>query len=228
MTNFDLSKFELETFYKDSNLRSFFKTHKNSKIYLFYLELRDILWSLQIENGMIVINQRKKTYEFDVTNRTIKNWLFELQKFGFIEFKYKRFDLCYIQMKDYTKLQILYPKTHKENGEPIFPSRFYKDVQLIIKNTIKDFKDKTLMFENEKVVVCDFSNRNELSFTQSIYIKTKLLNDEQFEHNITYENLVGKSLPNLKCNFAQAIIKKRIKKALEDCSDLYKSIELAS
>lgn len=225
---FDLSRFELQTFHNNSNLRSFFKTYKNSKIYLFYLELKDILWDLQAKNGMIVINQRKKTYEFDVTDRTIKNWLYELQELGFIEFKYKKFDLCYIQMKDYTKLEILYPKTHKENGEPILPSRFYKDVQLIIKNAIKDFKDKTLVFENEKIVVCDFSNRNELSFAQSVYIKTKLLNDEQFEHNITYENLIGQPLPNLKSNFAQAIIKKRVKEALEYCSDCYKSFELAS
>lgn len=225
---FDLSKFELQTFHNNSNLRSFFKTYKNSKIYLFYLELKDILWDLQAKNGMIIINQREKTYEFDVTSRTIKNWLYELQELGFIEFRYKKFDLCYIQMKDYTKLQILYPKTHKENGEPILPSRFYKDVQLIIKNAIKDFKDKTLVFENEKIVVCDFLNRNELSFAQSVYIKTKLLNDEQFEHNITYENLIGKPLPNLKSNFAQAIIKKRIKEALEYCNDSYKSMQLVS
>ncbi|MDO7253087.1 hypothetical protein [Helicobacter cappadocius] len=227
MLDFDLSKFELQTFH-NSNLRSFFKSYKNSKIYLFYAELRDILWNLQIKNGMIAINQRKKTYEFDVTDRTIKNWLYELQELGFLEFKYKRFDLCYIQMKDYTKLQILYPKTHKENGDPIFPSRFYKDVQLIIKNAIKDFKDKTLVFENEEVILCDFSSRNELSFAQSVYVKTKLANDEQFQHNIIYEDLVRQPLPNLKCNFAQAIIKKRIKEALEHCSDSYKKIQLAS
>lgn len=228
LSSFELEKFSLQTFHSNSNLRSFFKTYKNSKIYLFYLELRDILWNLQAENGMIVINQRKKTYEFDVTDRTIKNWLYELQELGFIEFKYKKFDLCYIQMKNYTKLQILYPKIHKENGEPILPSRFYKDVQLIIKNAIKDFKDKTLVFENEKIVVCDFSSRAELSNMQSIYVKTKLADDSHFEHNITYENLVGQPLPNLKSNFAQAIIKKRIKEALEYCSDCYKSIELVS
>lgn len=228
MSEFDISKFELQTFHHDSNLRSFFKSHKNSKVYLFYLELRDILCDLQIKNGLITINQRKKTYEFDVTDRTIKNWLFELQELGFIEFKYKRFDLCYIQMKDYTKLQILYPKTHKENREPILPSRFYKDIQLIIKNAIKNFKDKTLMFENEEIVVCDFSSRNELSFAQSVYLKTKLANDDQFQRNITYENLVGQPLPSLKCNFSHAIIKKRINEALEHCNDLYMQNQIAS
>lgn len=211
--SFELSKFDLQSFYGNSHLRSFFKTYKNSKIYLFYLELRDILWDSHSKNGMIFINQRNQTYKFDVTDRTIKNWLYELQELGFIEFRYKKYDLCYIQMKDYTKVQVLYPK--QTHAEEILPSRFYKDIQLIIKNTIKGFKDKTLVFENEKVLVCDFSNKKELSFMQSVYVKMKLAQDECFERNITYESLVGQPLPSLKCNFHQAIIKKRIKESLE-------------
>ncbi|PAF54127.1 hypothetical protein BKH42_02635 [Helicobacter sp. 13S00482-2] len=90
---FKLEQFELEQFYH-SKIRTFFKSYKNSKIFLFYAELRDILWKLQCKDGLLQINQRNTTYEFDVTSKTIKNWLSELQKLGFLEFKYKKFDLC--------------------------------------------------------------------------------------------------------------------------------------
>ncbi|PAF42186.1 hypothetical protein [Helicobacter sp. 11S03491-1] len=225
--NFDLSQFELERFYH-SAIKSFFKSYKNSKIYLFYEELRDLLWELQNQDGVIYINQRKKTYQFDITSKTVKNWLAELQKLGFLEFKYKIKDICCIQMKNYENLVILNPPAQKESGETLLPKRFYKDVQLIIKNAIKQYKNKTLLIENEKVIVCDFDKKKELALNQSVYLKIKLADDECFEQKITYEHFIGKPLPSLECNFHQAIIKKRIKEALEHSNNCYEQMQLVS
>ncbi|WP_180673919.1 hypothetical protein [Helicobacter sp. 13S00482-2] len=43
-------------------------------------------------------------------------------------------------MKNYEDLEILNPPTQKESGEVILPQRFYKDVQIIIQNAIKEFR----------------------------------------------------------------------------------------
>lgn len=224
---FDLSQFELEHFHY-SKLTNFFKTYKNSKIYLFYSELRNILWEDKPKNGLICINQREKTYNFDVTSKTIKNWLIQLQKLNLIDFKYNFKDVCHIQIKNYENLEILNPPTQKESGEDILPTRFYKNVQLIIKNVIKEYKTKTLLFENEKVFVSEFDNKKELASSQNVYLKIKLTDDECFERQITYEHLVGKPLPSIKCNYHQAIIKKRVNAALHYYNQEYERMQLAS
>lgn len=224
---FDLSQFELERFHY-SKLTNFFKTYKNSKIYLFYSELRNILWEAKPKDGLIFINQREKTYNFDVTSKTIKNWLIQLQKLNLIDFKYNFRDVCYIQIKNYENLEILNPPTQKESGEDILPKRFYKDVQLIIKNAIKEYANKPLLIEDEKVLVSEFDNKKELASSQNVYLKIKLADDECFERQITYEHLVGKPLPSLKCNFHQAIIKKRVNETLEYSRVSYERMQLAS
>ncbi|PAF50644.1 hypothetical protein [Helicobacter sp. 13S00477-4] len=174
MSDFNYSLFDSNSL-RELGVRSFFKVYKNPKVYMFYEELAYLTLKLKPQTGLIVINQSENKYNFDVTDKTIQNWLKHLQKLGLISFKYKKFDLLYLQMKDYTKLKIFEKRIYERTGQPVLPTRFYKDVQLIIKNAIKEFKGKKLLFQGEKLSVCDFSKKHELAFMESVYVNMNVL-----------------------------------------------------
>ncbi|PAF49451.1 hypothetical protein BKH41_01955 [Helicobacter sp. 12S02232-10] len=215
--------FDASIFYnytRDKKLLNFFAGSLNSKIFVFYqyliIEFLDYLESATVKTGTFLIQKQDKSFRFNVTKKTIKNWLFFLQEMGFIRYEYLNFDCVKITLLDYRKIPALNPPTHKENGEEILPSRFYKNIQLILAKVVKDFDGKTLSIEGGEFEVTDFRDKKDLSAMQNVFLRFKDKQNECFETIISYEMLTGKALPSIKCSYHQAIIKKRITTALNN------------
>ncbi|MCQ2925137.1 hypothetical protein JT257_06860, partial [Helicobacter pylori] len=52
----------------------------------------------------------------------------------------------------------------------------------------------------------------------NIFLEFVSVNNPCFSYRLTYEQFVGKKIPNIKCSYQQAIVKKNIYRTLEELS----------
>ncbi|AFI06524.1 hypothetical protein [Helicobacter cetorum] len=220
----DISVFNAEFFLENKDLQAYFAKDKHSKLYTFYTALRNKFVEVLrgktkqkcLNGDTFHINKQDKSYEFDVTQRTVRNWLNILQEQGFIKFSYLKHDLVSVTMLDYTKIEALYPPKVDEYNKEILPNRFYKEAQLRLTHFIRQQQASTFKlndFEGEWVLE-EYSSKKELAKSKELYVKLKQKDNNQVCIPVSYEYLTSKTLPSLKCHFHQNIINKNFRASL--------------
>lgn len=201
----------------DPKLFNFFHNYKNPKIGFFYLYLLN-----NFRHKRFRLKKINLAYEFDVCEKTIKNWLQELMRLGFLCFNAKPKHLVCIQIKNYRQTQAFKDFVL---GRSNLPNRFFKEIALILKhiqqrNLERVVKDKFLNFYS-----LIQSTKNRMQSLQRVIVEFVSEDNPQENRSLTYEQLTQRGLPSIKCAYHRAIIKKRILQALEDYFRFARSLE---
>lgn len=216
--NFDFEIFSARNFFENKDLFSLFAKFKNNKIFNFYIFLRNK--ATEANSHAFYFNRMLEgSYAFEVTLNTVFNWLNDLEKLGLLIYKKLKGDLVWVEMLDYTQAES-YKETINARINQKKPKRFYREVQLRIEKIIKakqESKNKEVLLNGEyqEIIIKEFNNKKELMQNEDVYIRVlEKYKNLIFEKRISYQDLVGKELPNLKCHYHRAIVNKKIKVAL--------------
>lgn len=110
-------------------------------------------------------------------------------------------------MHDFTKIE---DYEHSGlNGESNLPNNFFLGICGYLKKLFKKLKDRAFKLANKHGAF--FLNIPK-------HFQMQNFNNIFFSYRLTYDQLVGKKIPNIKCSYQQAIVKKNIHRALDKLS----------
>lgn len=201
----------------DDKILKFFNSYKNPKLGIFYISLINNFGYRNISLGKI-----KLAYEFNVCERTIRNWLKELKKIGFVDFNTNQKHFAWIRVKRYCKSE------NFKNfilGKKNLPNRFFKEVALIIKSIKKHYDGYTAKDKSNILFNLKLPTKNKMSFFKRVLIEFSPKQDPNETLSLTYEQLTKQNLPSIECTYHLAIIKKRITSRIYDYLNLNKDLE---
>lgn len=163
------------------------------------------------QNTNIFFNILEMSYKFDVCEKTIKIWLKELERLELIRFNFTRKQLYFLNVLDYKESRV-YKSLHTQE----LPTRFYKNVQQIMREISRKCAHQTLMLDNEIWRLKNLSRKDKkISKYRLILLELQNIQDSSFYTSITYQQLTQKSLPPINNPYHLRIIKSNIKKSLE-------------
>lgn len=148
------------------------------------------------------------SYKYDVCEKTIKLWVAKLEKLALIKFNYKHKQLYLVSILNYQHSKIC----QKQRDSKEIPTRFYKNIQQIMRNVSKTFAYKTLLFENEQ---WNTRKDKKISAYKIVLIELQNKKDSNLYTSLTYQHLTQKALPPINNPHHLKIIKSNIKKSLE-------------
>lgn len=211
-----LEKFNLDISIAEifRDLESHFSKSKNPKIFLFLMFLFSL--AKEKQDTKIYFNILNTSYHYDVCERTIENWLKELEEIELLKFNFKNKQLYFIEILDYKKSKIFRNK-EKEAQEQELPTRFFRNVFQILKEIQKE--QQTLSYkidsEEERYILDIPKKYKEIKNRKYIGIDFKNKLNPQFSKIINYENLSKNNIPSLNNPHHLRIIKKQIRNGLE-------------
>lgn len=204
--------------------QTYFEQRKNPKIFLFYLYLVNI--HLYRENKKIYFNIQEATYKYDVSDKTIKIWLKELEALQLIKFNFRKNQLFFLQVLDYRQSKIFYTQqentqTDRSNTDTSivhYPNRFFKDIQLILRNIAKESnkESKVFAFHNDLWILKEQKSKACLD-NKSIAIEFQSLTDTNISVTLPYwfiAQTINQTPPPITNPYHQNIFKSQIKRAL--------------
>ncbi|WP_334083447.1 hypothetical protein [Helicobacter typhlonius] len=199
------------------NLCEYFQTNKNPKIFMFFISL--VKLSNAKQNTNIFFNILEMSYKFDVCEKTIKLWLKELERLELVRFNFTRKQLYFLNVLDYKESRV-YKSLHTQEATnkipQELPTRFYKNVQQIMREISRKCAHQTLMLDNEIWRLKNLSRKDKkISKYRLILLELQNIQDSSFYTSITYQQLTQKSLPPINNPYHLRIIKSNIKKSLE-------------
>lgn len=199
------------------NLCEYFQSSKNPKIFMFFISL--IKLSISKQNANIFFNILEMSYKFDVCEKTIKLWLKELERLELIKFNFARKQLHFLSVLDHKESSVyksLQPQKTAQSTPQELPTRFYKNVQQIMREISRKCAHQTLMLNNEVWRLKNLSRKDKkISAYKLILLELQNTKDSNVYTSLTYQQLTHKSLPPINNPFHLRIIKSNIKKSLE-------------
>ncbi|MGI0405911.1 hypothetical protein ACRE1U_01110 [Helicobacter himalayensis] len=199
------------------NLCEYFQTNKNPKIFMFFISL--VKLSNAKQNTNIFFNILGMSYKFDVCEKTIKLWLKELERLELIKFNYTKKQLHFLSVLNH-KESIPYKTLHTQESTDAalkeLPTRFYKNIQQIMREISRKCAQQTLILDNEIWRLKNLSRKDKkMSKYKLILLELQNIQDSSFYTSLTYQQLTHKSLPPINNPYHLRIIKSNIKKSLE-------------
>lgn len=193
-----------------NELLSYFEKTKNPKIFLFFIHLANS--SITKKDSKIFFNILEMSYKYDVCEKTIKLWIAELERLALIKFNYKHKQLYFVDILNYQHSKIY---QNRQDSKAI-PTRFYKNIQQIMRNVSKTFAHKTLLFEYEQWNLKQLTRKDKkISTYKIVLIELQNKRDCNLYTSLTYQDLTQKALPPINNPYHLRIIKSNIKKSLE-------------
>lgn len=120
-------------------------------------------------------------------------------------------------MHDFTKIENY--EHSGLNGESNLPNNFFLGICGYLKKIFKKSKDRTFKLANKHgVFFLNIPKHFQMQNFNNIFLEFVSVNNPCFSYRLTYDQLVGKKIPNIKCSYQQAIVKKNIHRALNELS----------
>ncbi|PDW93116.1 hypothetical protein BB394_05650, partial [Helicobacter pylori] len=167
-------------------------------------KLMELLSEIVIDSrsSKIALNRHYALTRLQWCDRALRHNLQILEKIGFLTaFKNKK-GYVFLSMHDFTKIESY--EHSGLNGESNLPNNFFLGICGYLKKLFKKLEHKVFKLKNKHGV---------------FFLKIpKHFQMQNFTYRLTYNQLVGKKIPNIKCSYQQAIVKKNIHRALEELS----------
>ncbi|MCQ2810188.1 hypothetical protein JT098_07370 [Helicobacter pylori] len=120
-------------------------------------------------------------------------------------------------MHDFTKIESY--EHSGLNGESNLPNSFFLGICGYLKKLFKKLKDRVFKLLNKHgAFFLKIPKHFQMQNFNNIFLEFVSVNNSCLSYRLTYEQLVGKKIPNIKCSYQQAIVKKNIYRALEELS----------
>ncbi|GAA8255648.1 hypothetical protein HpBT157_02870 [Helicobacter pylori] len=105
------------------------------------------------------------------------------------------------------------------NGESNLPNNFFLGICGYLKKLFKKLKDRAFKLANKHgVFFLNIPKYFQMQNFNNIFLEFVSVNNSCLSYRLTYDQLVGKKIPNIKCSYQQAIVKKNIHRALDELS----------
>ncbi|GAA9219486.1 hypothetical protein HpHA210_11490 [Helicobacter pylori] len=122
-----------------------------------------------------------------------------------------------MSMHDFTKIE---DYEHLGlNGESNLPNNFFLGICGYLKKLFKKLEDRAFKLANKHgVFFLNIPKHFQMQNFNNIFLEFVSVNNPCLSYRLTYDQLVGKKIPNIKCSYQQAIVKKNIHRALDELS----------
>ncbi|GAA8681206.1 hypothetical protein Kyoto142A_09510 [Helicobacter pylori] len=183
-------------------------------------KLMELLSEIVIDSrsSKIALNRHYALTRLQWCDRTLRHNLQILEEIGFLTaFKNKK-GYVFLSMHDFTKIE---DYEHSGlNGESNLPNNFFLGICGYLKKLFKKLKDRAFKLANKHgVFFLNIPRYFQMQNFNNIFLEFVSVNNPCLSYNrLTYDQLVGKKIPNIKCSYQQAIVKKNIHRALDELS----------
>ncbi|WP_100972700.1 hypothetical protein KVD47_06780 [Helicobacter pylori] len=182
-------------------------------------KLMELLSEIVIDSrsSKIALNRHYALTRLQWCDRTLRHNLKILEEKGFLTaFKNKK-GYVFLFMRDFTKIE---GYEHLGlNGESNLPNNFFLGICGYLKKLFKKLKDRVFKLSNKHgVFFLKIPKHFQMQNFNNIFLEFVSVNNPCLSYRLTYNQLVGKKIPNIKCSYQQAIVKKNIHRALDELS----------
>ncbi|PDW36427.1 hypothetical protein BB423_07995, partial [Helicobacter pylori] len=182
-------------------------------------KLMELLCEIVIDSrsSKIALNRHYALTRLQWCDRALRHNLQILEKIGFLTaFKNKK-GYVFLSMHDFTRLK---DYEHSGlNGESNLSNNFFLGICGYLKKLFKKLEDKAFRLKNKHgVFFLKIPKHFQMQNFNNIFLEFVSANNSCLSCRLTYNQLVGKKIPSIKCSYQQAIVKKNIYRALEELS----------
>ncbi|MFC3847621.1 integrase [Helicobacter baculiformis] len=167
------------------------------------------------KSNKIALDRHYASYALQIMLRTLRLNLDILEKVGLISLVKGKKRYAYIYLKDYRELETY--KSVGSNKKANMPTPFFLTLLAYYREIAKALKEVALKLKGRHgYYVLKFPrDKGRMRRFNDVILEFSPLDDPNTTVSMTYEQLTGKQIPNMKCFYQIAIVKKNLKEAFD-------------